>query len=178
MAITQANAFGEIAVTESVYPPAHQQKRHEHPHASVYLFLAGSCAEHYGTRDREYSQSSVVVNPAGVSHAVRYGAAGGHILNVEIGAAHLQRLAGCAPVLGRVEEARGGRVEAVMRQIHAELRRAELAAGLAIEGLVCELVAALARDARRRDIAPRWISRVCELLRESIGAPTSLVEIA
>src|SRR5262245_56883727 len=128
---------------ECAYRPGHREGRHEHEHASVYLFLDGSCPERYGPREREYQPSSVVINPAGVFHSVRYGRVGGRIVNVVVPSTRVQRLRVRAPILERVDEIRGGRVEALMREIHGELRRAELATGLAIEGLVCELAAAL-----------------------------------
>src|SRR5262245_37700372 len=102
--IEHAQAFRELGVTERVFGPGHRQRRHEHERASVYLFLAGSSSEYYGTRDREYSESSVVVNPAGTRHAVRCGSAGVRIVNVEIGAAHLERLRPRGRILQRVEE--------------------------------------------------------------------------
>src|SRR5262245_29479890 len=86
MSITCMHVDGDLVATERAYGPNHRQRRHEHERASVYLFVEGSCTERYGRRECEYRESSVVINPAGVSHAVRYGRGGGRIVSVEIGA--------------------------------------------------------------------------------------------
>jgi hypothetical protein len=62
MKVVRTLSVGDVIVSERAYAPNDQQARHDHEHASVYLFLAGACTERYGTREGEYGASSIVMN--------------------------------------------------------------------------------------------------------------------
>src|SRR5262249_40350364 len=74
----------------------------------------------------------------------------------------------------------GGPFVRLARCLYREFRQSDPFAPLAVEGLMLELIAGLAR---RRDHAagrrpPVWLARVRELLRARFGAPPGLGEMA
>src|SRR5688572_23175855 len=165
--VVRRHAVGGVVVSERRYEPRCEQRRHQHERASMYLLLAGSCVESYGSRERAYRRSSIVTNPAGVTHAVRYHDQGGRILHVELDQG-----------FDRVEETRGGRADALMRDLHRALVGAELGSSIDVEALACEVAAELARDGRAPERrVPAWLVRVRDRLHDDDGQPTSLSEI-
>ncbi|HEX2191210.1 MAG TPA: AraC family transcriptional regulator [Longimicrobiaceae bacterium] len=69
------------------------QRVHAHEHTSVSLILAGSVEERVGPRTVDGRTLSVVVKPAGVEHACRYGRVGLRTLSLELDPGRLERLA-------------------------------------------------------------------------------------
>lgn len=165
----------DLSIAERTYAPHHRQRRHEHDTASIYLFLDGGCTERHGERDHDYAATSIIVNPAGAAHAVRYGAAGGRLLQIVVGPTALEQVrADGSRLLDRIGELRGGRADALMRRLRGELHDPDPAASITIEGLALELTAFLARgDRRRAERSPAWLPRLRALLAE-LDAATPL----
>jgi AraC family transcriptional regulator len=182
LGLIRSHVVADLSISERRYEPDHRQPRHEHERASIYLFLDGGCTERHGERDHEYAAASIIVNPAGAAHAVRYGAAGGRLLQIVVGPIALEQVrADGGRMLDRIGEIRGGRADALMRGLRVELHDADPASSIAIEGLALELTAFLARGDRRAERSvPAWLPRLRALLDEldASAPPPSFAELA
>ncbi|MGI8499296.1 MAG: helix-turn-helix domain-containing protein [Gemmatimonadaceae bacterium] len=146
---------------------------HAHEPATINIVVAGSYAESIDLGPmRTYRPMTVIAKPAGAVHAnvVREAAA---CIVIEIGAETLDRLRERAPLLSDVIVARDCTIGSSGARLGAELLRRDDVSGLAIEGLVLELLAHLARGAEHRLRAGDvWLERAREMLHDADIAPT------
>ena len=171
---------GEIALTESAYPPRCAAPKHAHEHAFCYLMLRGSCTETSGSSVRTIAAPHLVFHPAGETHANHWHATGGGCFHVEFGPAWLRRVREHSPVLDEPAEFHRGPPVWLAARLYSEFREPDSLSSLAIEGLALELVVRAARykDDRQTHRTPAWLRRAEELLAERFRNPPSLSELA
>jgi AraC-like DNA-binding protein len=115
-----------------------------------------------------------------LAHANRWHSSGGRSLNVEFAPPWLERLRGQTTVLDRPAEYEDGPQVWLARRLFEECRRQDGVSPLAVEGLTLELLAECSRSRVElpHSHPPRWLDRVCELLRDRFSENLSLSEIA
>jgi AraC family transcriptional regulator len=179
-ATVRAYRTGEIALTESAYPPRSAAPKHAHEHAFCYLMLSGSCTETYGSRVRTVAAPHLVFHPAGATHANRWHAAGGGCFHVEFGPDWLRRVREHTTILDEPSEFRQGPPVWLAARLYGEFREPDALSPLAIEGLTLELVARAARHSNSQGTrrAPSWLRRAEETLAERFRDPPRVSELA
>lgn len=156
---------------ETVYPPELKQPRHMHEPASFSFVLAGGYIEDYGRRAHARQPSTVIFHPPQESHAVDFQSAATRILSVRIAARRLAYLREHSIVLDSSTSCRNEKIARLGRQIHREFRRADAFSGLAIEGLIFEILAESfrAQSLTTERKSPYWLKQVLEFLHDNFS---------
>lgn len=158
-------------------PTVHQDAVSEHSHAEAHyvLFLNGRYVSSAHGAPHLASRAMLIYNPPGVVHRDCFEGDGadGHFLTISLPAAATAELTlpNYALVLHDRALASAFRI--------ADLVQQDAGGSLQLESLCTELLAqtALALDASL-DLAPHWLRRAQELLRDDCGRDLSLAEVA
>jgi AraC family transcriptional regulator len=178
--IARAARVGDLQVIETIHPAGLRLPRHDHGRATITLTIGGGCQEIFRTRTVAAGAGTVVLKPAGESHANHYGPAETRGLLVELGPRASARIGAVSDVLDRVWTARGGAAEAAIRELGWELPFRDRASSLIIESCVWRVLGLAERERWPADRGrrPPWLSRVEEYLRENANRHLSLEELA
>src|SRR5262245_65851211 len=90
-----------MRVVETVYPPLHRMRPDYHDSTKISVLVAGALEETANREAHLCVAGSVVVKPAGLVHANRFGPAGARILSFEPKAEFLREETGGADRLRR-----------------------------------------------------------------------------
>lgn len=167
-------------VTESSYESSTKLPVHAHRRAHLCFVVAGRYTEHMLDGDAERRSGDLIFYPPGADHAETHHRSGRHLLveldeklHERIGSSHLP------PTTEGSERVRTcpARARWTAGRLLREVARTDRSAPMAIEGLVLQLVAEVAR-ARAEEERPEWIDRARETLRRQIESPPGPDELA
>jgi len=150
---------------------------HAHEQATLNVVLEGEYQETVkGGVLQSYGPATLIAKPAGTVHANHLGSTPVDCLVIELRTDTLAAL-GDSPLVD-VHVRRSAQIARYGGKLRAELTRRDDVTPLAVEGLVCELLAELARaPIRKPDARSRWLTRARDLLHDEPG-PQSLSELA
>ena len=127
---------------------------------------------------QSHGPATLIAKPAGTVHANRLGAASVECLVIELWADTLAAPGDFVPPFVDVLVQRSAPIARHGGRLRAELARRDNVTPLAVEALVCELLAEMARTPiPRPDARNRWLTRARDLLHDEPG-PQSLSELA
>ena len=166
--------------TESVYSPNLQLPKHCHERAYCCFVLEGAYTEQYEDKIRNCSPSTLVFHPSHEDHAEHFHENGGRLFRIEIEPARLSTMREHTSLSERPADFRGGRLAFLATHLYREFREEDLAAALALEGLILELFAEATRSSAplRPARPPRWLAQVNDLLHERFSESLTLKTIA
>jgi AraC family transcriptional regulator len=170
----------DLVLTETTHLPNQQLPRHSHELTNIAFVLDGSFTEFVTGHAMECQRHSLLIKPAGESHANRYGDKGMRCLLVEIPPARISAMGKWARTLDQIRHVRGATLTTLAMRIFKEFRVMDEASPLAIEGLILELVADLSRKREprsERKTAP-WLERARDMLHGGLSETISLSEVA
>lgn len=169
-----------FVLTETTHLPNQKLPRHSHELTNIALVLGGSFTEFVTGRSIECYRHSVLIKPAGESHANTYGAKGMRCLLVEIPPARIEAMGRWSRTLDEIQHVRGETTAALAMQLCKEFHLMDEASPLAIEGLILELVAAVSRRRGRRSQrrAAPWLERAREILHDDLSSPIRFTDVA
>src|SRR5262249_3874863 len=150
---------------------------HAHQHAYLCLVRHGNYTETYGDRTRSCRPLTLAYHPAEEVHSEQVRDTGVRSFIVELSAAWAQRINECAPALRNPADAQGGAAAFLGMRLYREFRLMDAVSPLAIEGLVLEILAELARLSAPPRLPP-WLLRARELLHDRFQENLELAEIA
>jgi AraC family transcriptional regulator len=152
-----------------------REESHQHRDVRLVVLLSGTFEEHVDTRERMCEAGTAIVRAAAEPHCGTYPERGGLYVSVA-----LPDTDGFARSVGeRGYTVRGTELRSLGTRLAGEILRADPWSGLAAEGIVLELLAAVQRNADTRGgRAPGWVARVRAALREDVRANWSLRELA
>ena len=165
---------------ESVYSPNLEIPVHTHANAFLYFVIEGGYEEVCGRETRSGGPSALVYHPAGEPHANRWLDAGGRVFHIEISCDRAAAIRDHGACLDRPADVRGGVAPWLAGRLVNEYRRPDGASALAMEGMVLEILAELARHplpAAGRT-PPPWLRLTRELIHDRFAEKLSLGEIA
>ena len=170
---------GGFLLTESDYAPGLTTRDHAHTLTSLVFGLKGGLEQQHGTRSGELEPQTLLVLPRDVIHADRVGADGCRCLFVTLNPDKLEAIHRYTPILDSVRFFSGGRVGSIAKALFHESWTDDGVRGLAVEGLVYELLASLARDRRpdRGRTAP-WLVQLRDRLENEFIRSHTLAELA
>ena len=167
-------------VTDLVFPAGLRLADHEHDRSSFVVMLQGSFELFMLRRALPCPATSVMMEPAGERHGNQVGHAGARVVVIQPDPDHRELPRSCASFLETADHLRSERLTHLAGGISRELNAPDAVSGLAIEGLVCEMLALGARlripraPGRGR---PSWLSRVEQLLHDRFIHPISLRDL-
>ena len=173
--------IGGISLVEGLHRSGSALPWHSHAGPTFCLVLRGAFAEYTRGRTIDCNPSSLKLTPAGADHWNRFDLGDVRGLQIEIDPARYHAVERYGAVLDQHRHFGTGAELQLARRLYAEFRTMDSAAPLAIEGLLLELIALIARSRRGGPIAgrgPDWVRRAHELLHESLATRLSLSGIA
>lgn len=168
-----------FTITAGNHSPGEVLPRHEHQGPTICCVLSGRFTEYSAGHAADCTPGTVKLTPAGEPHWNRFAPCDTRGVMVEV---DRRRFEGRPSVLAALEARRHERhrgTPGFVRELVREAGRRDEAALLAIEGLLLEFLAQLARDntGRRRD-RPLWLGFAEEVLRSRFAEPLSLARVA
>ena len=176
----EPTVFGGLyAVTSARLQSRLHLPPHAHEHATLNVVLDGEYRETVeGGALQSHGPATLIAKPAGTVHGNQLGSAPAECLVIELRADIVAALRDSVPQLFDVFVQRSAQVARYGGRLRAELARRDDVTPLAVEGLVSELLAELARTPiRRPDGGIRWLTRARDLLHDELG-PQSLSDLA
>jgi len=172
--VLRSRAVARFTLTETSYPARLRLPEHAHLTASFCFTLQGSFTESFGSRSRTCKTSTLLYRPPGEAHSDHFDSRV-RCFNLQIDPQLQQQTAG----LNRPAAFQGGALTQLATRLYREFREADELSALAAEGLALEMLAAAARSAKpARRVAPPWLARAREMLRESFAEGLTVSAVA
>jgi len=171
--------IGPFTLRENLYAGGLVLPRHSHPQAYISFLIEGSFRERYATRSIQCRMGMVRYLPAGEIHENEIQTRS-RCLHVSIDPSSLEQLRQQPAVPRKPAEMTGLTITWLAHRLYAEFLRHDSASAMAIEGLVLEILAEIAR-AEQADIsllAPHWLKQATEIVESRFLERLSLTEIA
>jgi AraC family transcriptional regulator len=176
-AVTHSAEVGGLLLSETWHGPHARIPPHAHQHAYLCLVRQGNYTEMYGDRTRSCRPLTLAYHPPEEVHSEQVRDVGVRSFIVELNAPWAQRFHERAPALRNAADAQGGPPAALALRLYREFRLMDPVSPLAVEGLVLEIGAELARLATPARLPP-WLTRARELLHDRFRENLRLAEIA
>jgi len=172
--------IGGFVLTETFHKPGVILPRHDHECANFNLTLDGAFRETLGSCPQECEAGSVLVKPAGESHADKYGHKGAHCLIIELSPRRLDEIRSFTNLLDSPAHLRRGVVSQLSRRIYHEFSARVSGFEMVIEGLILEMLGQAARhhETKNCGASPRWLRQAQELIHQQFAEKLSLQIIA
>lgn len=171
--------IGPFTLRENLYASGTVLPKHSHPHAYITFVIEGAFRERYAGRSITCRTGMIRYLPAGEIHENEIQARS-RCLHVSSDPASFERLRQQPAVPQRPAEMSGLTTTWLANRLYAEFSRHDTASAMAIEGLVLELLAEIARseadDVSRQ--APTWLKQATEIVESRFLERLSLTEIA
>lgn len=157
------------------FPAGLHLQMHQHPRATIAVILQGGFAGSYHDQEHDCSATNVIVEPAGESHANRFGDTQSSVLTISLSEEDLQ--GSFASLTRGVRFARDPFVTQVARRAQVELNDPDDLMPMAVESAALELLTRLARSARNEG-QPAWLNRARQHLHDRYAEPLQLSDVA
>lgn len=167
-----------------LYRGTHQQgtelPKHAHDDPTLCYVLRGRFTEYVCGQSVDCLSDSLKVTPAGEPHWNRFAADETHGLRIDV---DRLRFADSRPIHRLLDErihVSGAHAGSIVNRLLAELDARDDTAAIAIEGLLLELLAVLARDAlpATPSAIPHWLREADEMIRELYATTIALGQVA
>ena len=169
-----------MTLTEGIHSAGSSLPWHDHGGPTLCFVLEGAFAEYMHGTVIDCRPSTFKITPAGERHWNRFHLGDVRGLLIEIEADRRVGLDAFARVLERPHHSEGSAQSLLARRLYAEFRAEDDAAELAMEGLLLELLASVARSRKAAATAPvpAWTRRALALLQDAPAHRHSLAAIA
>lgn len=166
-----------LRITEATYDPQTRVPRHAHEQAYLCLVTSGGFEERSRNHAAVCGPGAVVWHPAGEVHEDVFGSRGGGCVNIEFTDDWLQRLDASGG--SSWTHLRGGAASWLAARIREELTLPDSVSSLAVEGLMCALLAEVRRSSPHNGARkPAWLERSVELIRAEYPDALTVTELA
>ena len=172
---------GGFRVTDAWFPAGEVLPPHVHDRPIFATMLTGSFEDVFTTRTHECLPSTVFTEPAGERHANRIQKAGAHVLVIQPDAQESERLRPASRLWEEIHCFRHGGVAGRARQLSREIRSPDFATGLAVEGLILEMLSIAARldeGKRQGGGPPPWLERARDLVHDRFRDKLRIEDVA
>jgi AraC family transcriptional regulator len=170
-----------FSLQEGRHPAGSSLAWHRHAGPTICFVYSGGFAERYAGLSLDCTPGTLKITPAEEVHSNRFGREETRGLLIEADPAGIGRLGSHARVLEDRASFHDAHLSLLGSRILAELRAGDIAAPLAIEGLLLEVVAGAARASQVRiggATSPRWVTEARDLLHDParVGSLGELAE--
>ena len=170
--------WAPFRISETRYARGTFLPRHRHEESYLTFVLAGGYRERSGGRTRACDERSLVFHPAGDTHEDDFAERPTRCLNVIVTTAFAARLGSAAAPLDRGDVVAGVDVVGIASRLSAEMRVADAAAELIVEGLLLELFGTVARGRHDERRTPAWLAEAHAILARRFVEKIGLSDIA
>lgn len=154
-------------------------RKHAHHVAFFNLILDGHYVEHINNRTNQLKPFTTIFHPSGIEHRDEIGPGGVRIFSIELRDEWLDRMREYGLIPGSFIADHGSELTRLAIQLYREYRNRRCYFSLAIEGLILEMLAEVARSRETEDKRPPcWLSQVVELLNSSFHEKLTVNAIA
>lgn len=181
--VLDSRLIAGISLAETVYAAKLFVPKHSHRHACFCLILQGGYIEQYREIALECKPSHLIFRPAEEIHSDNFGDSKAHCFIIEFESEWLARFHNSALILNSPAIFRDNSLIWLAMNLRRELREADDATPMVIEGGMLELIArswrtaaTAARGSERK--APRWLEQAREILHEHFSEHLTLPGIA
>jgi len=171
--------IGPFTLRENLYDGGTALPRHSHPHAYITFVIEGAFREHYAGRSILCRTGMIRYLPAGEVHENEILACS-RCLHVSSDPSSFEQLRQQLAIPARPAEMSGLTTTWLANRLYAEFSRQDTASAMAIEGLVLELLAEIARSEPVNTSlhAPQWLKQATEIVESRFLERLTLTEIA
>jgi AraC family transcriptional regulator len=165
---------------EAVYPAQIRMMNHWHARANFCIALAGTSTERYGTRVREFRPLTASFLPSEQMHSLTFHAEPMRCFTIDIAPESMERAREYSLVTNVSDHFNNDPLTEIFLKLYNQFRETDNASGLAIEGLLFEMLAVAFRWHTNDgdQLAPRWLTRVRDLLHAHFSEQLSFTRIA
>lgn len=169
-----------FSLYRGMHPQGTELPRHTHDDPTLCYVLRGRFTEYVGGHAVDCVSDSLKVTPAGETHWNRFAAKETHGLRIDV---DRSRFVDARPIHRLLDErihVSGARAGSIVNRLLAELDAGDESAAIAVEGLLLELLATLARDAvpAAASAIPGWLREADEMIRELYSSRIALGAVA
>jgi AraC family transcriptional regulator len=177
--VLKRRSLGPYTLTEHLYPGELLIPKHSHRHAFLTFVIEGTYRERCGTRSIVCRPGALRFLPAGEVHENEFESRV-RCLHVWIDPAVLDKLDSRSVIPRSPAEISGLSATWLANRLYAEFCREDSASGIAVEGLVLEILAEIARSESKPDlqVIPRWLKHATEIVEARFLERLSLAAIA
>jgi AraC family transcriptional regulator len=168
-----------FVLTKTIHAPSTVLEPHTHEFSKVSLVRHGSFVEMLRGHSQECGPFSAIAKPGAEIHSDRFGPLGAVCFHISFTPQRAEETRQFVRIF-EVPRVHGGLLPALTLKIDEELRVQDSASGLAIEGLVFELLANVMRLGERNYCIglPKWLGRAKDLIHGRYPERLSLCSIA
>lgn len=169
-----------FSLYRGMHPQGTELPKHAHDDPTLCYVLRGRFTEYVGGEAVDCLSDSLKVTPAGETHSNRFAAPETHGLRIDV---DRRRFADTRPIDQLLDErihVSGAHAGDIVNRLLAELDAGDESAAIAVEGLLLELLATLARDAvpAKSSEMPRWLREADDMIRELYSSRIALGAVA
>jgi len=177
--ILRLRSIGPFTLSENLYTPGLVLQKHTHPNAYITFVVDGVFREHYGAETMTCRQGSLRFLPADEVHANEFDSRT-RCLHVRIDPEVLHELDQHSVVPKRPAKASGLTATWLANRLYAEFAREDTASAIAVEGLVLEILAEIARSETKPEtvLVPNWLKHATDIVESRFLERLSLADIA
>lgn len=171
--------FSGFTLSELHHQTARQIRRHTHESAYFCLLITGSYREFFGRKEIVYQPLTIGYHPPDTVHRDEIGSQGGHFFAIEIADRWLDRLREYTAIPNSTCDLHGGELVWLALRLYRECTDFDAYSPLAVEGLVLEMLATVARaqpEKTRRP--PGWLLQAVDLLQAEFHQNLTINAIA
>ena len=178
--IIDSKLIAGFYLTETAYAPKVKVPRHSHRHACFCFVLGGTYRELYRGKAIECRPSNLIFRPADEVHADHFGDQSARCFIIEVEQEWLTRLRERSIRMEGPAIFQYRSLAWLGARLRNESRQADDFTSLAVEGLMLELVAEVARNPTNISELkrPRWLNQAKEILHENFTDRLTLSDIA
>jgi AraC family transcriptional regulator len=172
-------SIGPFTLNENLYPSGLVLSKHTHERAYLTFVIEGAFCERYATRTVLCRAGMIRFLPAGEVHENEVQARS-RCLHISAAPAAFEQLRQGPDVPRKPSEINGLATTWLANRLYAEFSRQDAASAMAVEGLVLEILAEIARAdaADTPQFAPHWLKRATEIVEARFLERLSLADIA
>lgn len=177
--VLRRRQFHGVVMSEVKHPQPRALPQHSHEFGFFSFFLNGDYEEWYGRQTVTHKPKTLMWHPASLHHQDAVGQRGCHFFNTEVSASWLERLRDHAAIVSDPFVLPQAEAGWLMMRLYKEFNSADEGSELAMEGLLLELLALLARrQSSVEQQKPLWLRRVEARLRDEFAGKLTMTELA
>lgn len=177
--VARRRQLSGLVLSELKHAQPRALPQHSHEFGFFSFLLKGDYEEWYGKQTITHQPMTLMWHPPTLTHQDRVGRRGCHFFNAEVSSDWLNRLQDYTAIVSSPQVLRRTESGWLMMRLYREFSATNEGSELALEGLLLELLATLAR--RQEPVErqrPIWLRRVESRLRDEFTEKPTMTELA